>query len=198
MDDLIQLLRPLTERLPQTWQDYLANGGWPVALGVAGVILLLLIVGIVDRLWLKIFRRRLKVPNAAEPEEDLALIPPPLHAPGEKQFALYHVPARLRLVVAATAGTDRFLDEKKVKKELERLWPGVREILSVDKPRIRLWPPQLSQQGFALAFHRHLRRTEPDAQASPWVSVAGKIQSGTGRRNVAPNWSGSGPTKRQP
>jgi hypothetical protein len=177
VDDLIQLLRPLTERLPPAWQDYLANGGWPVALSVAGVILLLLIVGIVDRLWLRVFRRRLRVPSAAELEEDLALIPPPLHAPGEKQFALYHVPARLRLVVAAPAGTDKFLDEKKVKKELERLWPGVREILSVDKPRVRIWPAQLSQQGFALAFYRHLRRPEPEAKASPWVSVAGKVQS---------------------
>jgi hypothetical protein len=177
VDDLIQLLRPLTERLPPAWQDYLANGGWPTVLGIAGVILLLLAIGIIDRLWLRIFRRRTKLTADAAPEEDLGLIPPPLLASGEKQFALYHVPARLRLIVAASAGADRLLDEKRVKKELERLWPGVREILSVDKPRFRLWPPQLSQQGFALAFHRHLRRPEPDAKSSSWVSVAGKVQS---------------------
>jgi hypothetical protein len=176
VEDLIQLLRPLAERLPPAWQDYLANGGWPIALGVAGVIFLLLILGIIDRLWLKLFRRRSASTPAAEPAEDLSLIPPPLQSPGERQFAIYHVPARLRLVVAAPAGTDLPIDEKRVKKELERLWPGVREILTVDKPRFRIWPAQLSQQGFALAFHCHLRRPDPETKASPWISVAGKIQ----------------------
>ena len=96
MDDLIQLLRPLTEQLPPAWQGYLANGGWPIVLGLAGVILLLLILGIVDRLWLRLFRRRSTGAFAPGPEEDLAQIPPPLLSPGEKQFAIYHVPARCR------------------------------------------------------------------------------------------------------
>jgi hypothetical protein len=52
----------------------------------------------------------------------------------------------------------------------------VREVLNADKPRVRIWPGQLSQQGFAMAFHRHLRHPEPDARTSPWISVAGKIQ----------------------
>ncbi len=176
MDDLIQLLRPLTERLPPSWQDYLANGGWPVALGVAGVLLLLVILGIVDRLWLRLFRRKSSATFKPGPVEDLALIPPPLLPPGEKQFMIYHVPARLRLIVAAPAGADRVTDEKKVKKELERLWPGVREVLVADKPRIRLWPAQLSQQGFVATFHQHLCRPDPEAKSSPWISVAGKIQ----------------------
>src|SRR5438270_912528 len=141
VDELIQFLRPVTERLPAAWQDYLTNGGWPVALGVAGLILLLLFLGIVDRLWLKLFRRRSRIADtfAAEAEEDLANLPPPLLAPAEKQFQIYHVPARLRLIVAAPAGAERALDEKKVKRELERLWPGVREVLNADKPRFRLW-----------------------------------------------------------
>ncbi len=176
VDDLIQLVRPLTERLPPVWQDYLANGGWPIVLGVAGVLLLLLILGIVDRLWLRLFRRKSSGTFKPGPEEDLALIPPPLLAPAEKQFMIYHVPARLRLIVAAPAGADRVTDEKKVKKELERLWPGVREVLLADKPRFRLWPAQLSQQGFVQTFHSHLRRPEPEAKVSPWISVAGKIQ----------------------
>lgn len=176
MDDLIQLFRPLTERLPQAWQDYLANGGWPVALGVAGVILFLLLLGIVDLIWIKLFRRRPARTFAMEPEEDLASLPPPLLAPAQRQFQIYHLPARLRLIVAAPAGADRSLDEKKVKRELESLWPGVREVLSADKPRLRLWPAQLSPQGFAITFHRHLRRPETESRASPWVSVAGKVQ----------------------
>jgi hypothetical protein len=178
VDDLIQFLRPVTERLPPAWQDYLANGGWPVALGVAGLILLLLLLGIVDWLWRKLFRRRSRSADtfAGEADEDLAKLPPPLLAPAEKQFQIYHVPARLRLIVAAPAGAERALDEKKVKRELERLWPGVREVLNADKPRFRLWPAQLSQQGFAMAFHRHLQRPEADARTSPWISVAGKCQ----------------------
>jgi hypothetical protein len=176
VDDLIQFVRPLTERLPQAWQDYLANGGWPVALGVAGVILLLLLLGIADLIWIRLFRRRPAPTFATGPEEDLANLPPPLLAPADKQFQIYHVPARLRLIVAAPSGADRALDEKQVKRELERLWPGVRDVLTADKPRFRLWPAQLSPQGFAMAFHRHLRRPDPEVKTSPWISVAGKVQ----------------------
>jgi hypothetical protein len=176
VDDLIQLLRPVTERLPQAWQDFLANGGWPVALGVAGVILFLLVLGILDLIWIKLFRRRPSRTFDSGPEEDLANLPPPLQPPAPRQFQIYHVPARLRLIIAAPAGADRALDEKKVKRELESLWPGAREVMSADKPRVRLWPAQLSPQGFAIAFHRHLRRPETDARVSNWVSVAGKVQ----------------------
>ena len=177
MDEVVQFLRPVTERLPQSWQDYLANGGWPIALGVAAIVLLLLIVGVVDRLWRKVFRRRHRPEATAPgPEEDLSRLPPPLLPPCERQFAIYHVPARVRLVVAAAAGAGRDLDEKRVKKHLERIWPGVREVLIADKPQVRIWPPQLSQQGFAMSFHRHLLRPESPAQASPWTSVSGKIQ----------------------
>jgi len=63
VDDLIQLLRPLTEHLPQAWQDYLSNGGWPVVLGVAGVILLLVVER--DDLKLLLARRPARVRQIA-------------------------------------------------------------------------------------------------------------------------------------
>jgi hypothetical protein len=174
MDDIANFLKPVTERLPQAWQDYLANGGLPVALGAVALIVLLLLIGIVDLIWIKLFRNRRRIPQAAGPEEDLRQLPPPLLPAGDKQFSVYHVPARVRLIVAAPAGVGKGLDEKQVKKLLERVWPGVREVLAVDKPRVRVWPAQLSQQGFALAFHRHLLKPDAQANASPWISVAGK------------------------
>ncbi|CAN5337615.1 hypothetical protein BH10PLA2_BH10PLA2_14930 [soil metagenome] len=176
MEEIAKFLQPVTERLPQTWQDYLANGGMPVALGVTTVVVLLLTIGILDLIWIKLFRRRVHKSAAPDLQEDLGQMPPPLQAPGEMQFTIYHVPARIRLIVAAPAGAGREFDEKRVKRELERLWPGVRDVLTVDKPRVRMWPPQLSQQGFALSFHRHLIWPDAQAKASPWTSIAGKIQ----------------------
>jgi hypothetical protein len=176
MEEIAKFLQPVTERLPQGWQDYLANGGLPIALGVSAVVIVLLTIGIADLIWIKLFRRRAQKESVPDPQEDLEQIPPPLNSPDELQFTIYHVPVRLRMIVAAPAGAGRELDEKRVKRELERLWPGVRDVLIADKPRIRVWPPQLSQQGFALTFHRHLIRPDAQAKASPWISIAGKIQ----------------------
>ena len=176
MDEIANFLKPLTERLPAAWQDYLSNGGMPVALGVAAVVALLLFVGIADLIWIKLFRRRKALSTPSGPEEDLGQFPPPLLPPGERQFTIYHVPARVRLIVAAPAGAGKEFDEKQIKKALERVWPGVREVMAADKPRIRVWPAQLSQQGFSLTFHRHLQRPDAQAKSSPWISVAGKVQ----------------------
>jgi hypothetical protein len=59
---------------------------------------------------------------------------------------------------------------------LNRVLPGLEAIAAVDRPRIRVWPPQLSQQGFATAFFRHSITGTKEGQASPWVLVAGRPQ----------------------
>ena len=59
---------------------------------------------------------------------------------------------------------------------LNRVLPGLRAIIAVDRPRIRVWPPQLSQQGFATAFFRHTVTGAKEGQPSPWILVAGRSQ----------------------
>jgi hypothetical protein len=56
--------------------------------------------------------------------------------------------------------------------------PGLGAIAANDKPRIRVWPAQLSQPGFTAAFHRCAQKTEAEGEPSRWVLAAGKAMLG--------------------
>lgn len=175
MEDLKSFLQPVTELLPERVREFLDAGGWWLVLIAAA----LLALGILDRLVRRIFRRRPRAGDAeTELDEDLSRFPPPPGPPGEHQLMVYHIPARLRLVVMAPAGSERYFPESNARKLLDQLIPGLREVAAVDRPRYRVWPPQLSQQGFVMSFHRHMTRPEPDDGPSQWILVAGKAQVG--------------------
>ena len=80
--------------------------------------------------------------------------------------------------MVAPAGTETQVDVEHVNELLEQVIPGLAAIATHDQPRIRVWPPQLSQQGFAVAFQRHTRRPEPEGQPSRWLLAAGRVQIG--------------------
>src|SRR5262245_26188338 len=97
-------------------------------------------------------------PRPVDPEralrEDLAEYPPAPGAPGSRQLLIQEVPVRLRLVVLAPAGKQNFVDPEAVEDMLNQVARGLGAVAMIDKPRVRVWPPQLSQAGFAPAFHR--------------------------------------------
>ena len=43
--------------------------------------------------------------------------------------------------------------------------------------RIKLWPPQLSVQGFTQAFFAHLPLPGDRGKGTPWCSLAGKFEA---------------------
>ncbi|MGH7441074.1 MAG: hypothetical protein ACREKE_00215, partial [bacterium] len=47
-----------------------------------------------------------------------------------------------------------------------------------DRPRVRIWPGQLSHQGFAPTFFRLTHRPEAAGKPSPWVLAAGPVRLG--------------------
>jgi hypothetical protein len=61
---------------------------------------------------------------------------------------------------------------------LEQVVRGLGIIIEEDKPRVRVWPAQLSNRGFGPTFHRLVRRPEADGQLSRWVLVAGQVKAG--------------------
>ena len=93
-------------------------------------------------------------------------------------LSVYHVPVRLRLVVVAPAGKEADLDATAAEKLLEGVIPGLGSVVARDRPRIRLWPPQLSHQGFNATFHRCTPKPEPEGQPSRWVLLAGRALAG--------------------
>jgi hypothetical protein len=133
----------------------------------AGVGMLFLLVVVV---W--ITRGKKKVDPEAGLAENLAEYPPP-PAGGKKRVTVQGAPGRLRLVVVAPVGKKTIAPDAAVEPLLDRLVRGLGEQVRQDKPRVRVWPPQLSNQGFPPMFHRLTHRPEAPGQPSPYVLLAG-------------------------
>ena len=61
---------------------------------------------------------------------------------------------------------------------LDWIKPGLAEVTGVDYPRVRVWPPQYSYDGFATAFLHHTKTPDPPGYPSHWVLIAGRVQVG--------------------
>jgi hypothetical protein len=130
---------------------------------------------------LTLIRSRKRKPTV-DPErglrEDLSAYPPAPGAPGPKRLNVEGQPARVRLIIVAPAGQQAGINEDGVAGFLDQLVRGLGPIVEQDKPRIRVWPPQLSHRGFAPTFHRLITRPEPEGEVSPWVLLAGPARLG--------------------
>ncbi len=151
--------------LPSSWLE-----NKPLVYGGGAVAVLFLVVVVV---WLSGGKK--KAQPAATLDENLGAFPPPPPA-GPRQLLVQGVTGRLRLVVVAPVGK-RPLDADQAEALLAGLVPGLGDILKQDRPRIGVWPPQLSQQGFAPTFGQHVHRPEGPGQPSRWVLVAGPAKS---------------------
>src|SRR5262249_6190712 len=103
---------------------------------------------------------------------------PPLVA-GGRRLTVNDVPVRLRLVVVAPTGKQQVpitLDD--VPGLLDDVRRGLGQFLATDKPRVRVWPPQLSVAGFAPTFHRLVESPDADREKSRWVKLAGPARTG--------------------
>ena len=70
------------------------------------------------------------------------------------------------------------MDKENVEEVLNGVVRGLKEIIQKDKPRIRFWPPQLSNAGFAPTFHRLTALPEAEGEESRWVLLGGPASSG--------------------
>jgi hypothetical protein len=134
-----------------------------------GLIVLILLLALVFR------RKRPKVDPEAGMSEDLATYPPAPSGKRHYQLSVLNTPVRLRLVVVAPVGKRPV---GKVDSVLEQVLRGLGEVSIDDKPRIRVWPPQLSTAGFAPTFFRTTRRPEAEGKPSRWVLLAGPARAG--------------------
>jgi len=97
---------------------------------------------------------------------------------GDRQLRVEGVPVRLRLVVVAPAGTASEVDVDELANVLEQILPGLGDIYKHDKPRVKVWPTQVSYQGFASHFHRNTVTGAPAGVQTRWVMVAGRAKLG--------------------
>lgn len=165
----------LVKALPEGGaRDFVQGSGWFVVLGIIALIILL----ILRRLLFKLFARKREVfSQRPSLEEDLESYPPAPAATGDRQLRVEGVPVRMRLVVVAPAGKDG-VEADAIEGLLDRVLPGLGEMCRADKPRIRVWPRQLSYDGFTSLFQRNTLTRERTGELSRWVILAGRAKLG--------------------
>ena len=88
-------------------------------------------------------------------------------------------PVRVRLVVVAPTGKQQDpITPDDVPELLDDVVRGLGGFVKADKPRVRVWPPQLSVAGFAPTFHRLVESPDAGKQSSRWVKLAGPARTG--------------------
>jgi hypothetical protein len=110
-------------------------------------------------------------------DEDLSEYPPAPGKPGPRRLTVHGRPVRLRLVVVGPVGK-RTIAEGGVEALLDEVLRGLGQIAQQDKPRIKIWPPQLSQQGFAPTFFRKTQCPDRAGKPSHWLLAAGPARAG--------------------
>ena len=96
---------------------------------------------------------------------------------GGKRLVLDGIDVRVRLVVFAPVGKEkRPIDIEEVPELLDDLLRGLSGFLGTDKPRIRVWPPQMSVNGWPPTFFRLVESPDEDDRKSNWIRVAGTIK----------------------
>jgi len=144
---------------------------------IGGTILILLLVAFL------VLRRLLRPKRATgDPErhlrEHLGEYPPAPGNPGPQRLSVQGKTARLRLVVVAPLGQQAAPNVNEVERFLDQLLHGLGAVALHDKPRVAVWPGQLSQQGFPPTFHRLVTSPESEGAPSRWVLLAGPAKVG--------------------
>ena len=171
MEELKKPPQALIDAVPEDVATWLSGWGWYLVLGVGALILLLLLLGLLS--FLRRLFTRAPMHQAENREERFAEYPPLKPSTGDRRLSIEGVPVRLRLVVVAPAGTESKFDEDHIDRLLDRILPGLGAIYHGDKPRVRIWPRQLSHEGFTKHLHRNTIIPEGEKKLSPWAVLAG-------------------------
>ena len=92
------------------------------------------------------------------------------------QLLCYDPPTKLVLVVLAPLGKKPFPKEADQRlKLLDNALKNLSKIALKDQPETRIWPNQLSSEGFSSSFFGRLGLPGDKGRGTPWVTLAGKV-----------------------
>jgi len=150
--------------------------GDQTAILYAVVILLGLIIG--GAVVRRIFRRRR--PGRLPPLDlsiDVSTLAAEGPPPGLPILEYQGIPVRVAAVVLAPAGRARPVPPREMWPQLfDAVFPGFSRVVESHGPVIRVWPPQLSESGFAHRFFAEVKFPGTPGQAMPWCAVAGPVR----------------------
>jgi hypothetical protein len=171
METIERFLSPAINLLPEQLREY-----WLVVFGTITLVILLPLA------WYKRRLLRSLIPLPRRPvreepklDEDLGQLAPPPGLQASRRLFIEGVPARLRLVVAASPGKGAAITETGIGELLDKVRWGLGAKARQDEAALRVWPVQLSANGFPAVFHRHVRKDAPEGQPSHWVLLAGPM-----------------------
>jgi len=169
----------LLDAAPEGLKSFLEGGGWWAVLGFAVLVVVLLIWAFFSKVLGAIGGGRKAAPGKKDKlEEHLADYPPLKPSAGDRRLLIENVPVRLRLLVVAPTGHADEVDEDTLDRLLDKIVPGLGLVFRADKPRVRIWPVQLSYEGFTKHLHRMTIIPEGEGELSPWIVAAGRVKFG--------------------
>jgi hypothetical protein len=190
LDDLKEQMEPVTERLPGPVQTFLENGGWWGILGVLAFITLLWLRALLRKLLgsgvpKQTKKKRLPKSERVKLKVDLRKLGQPDTDAGPRRLMVKGVPARLRLVILSPGSKlTQGLSEEMVDRVLDWIKPDLAEVTAPDEPRVRLWPPFYSREGFTSTIREHVAIPQRKGERSNWVVVTGRVSMGVTTINV--------------
>jgi hypothetical protein len=142
-----------------------------IGLGLAAVAILYLLV--------KFLGGKKAIPDVqAGLKENLKDYPAPPGA-GQRTLDFNGLSTRIRLIVMAPSGKQKeTLTAEQIPALMGDLLRGLQTVIKTDKPRMKVWPTQLSVDGFAPTFHRLVSSPDADNTKSHWVRLAGPVKIG--------------------
>jgi hypothetical protein len=167
-------LTTIRQRLPHMFgletKELLIYGG----AGVGGLLVLVLIIKMLSG-----GQKKQHKDLEKGQRETLDDYPDPPPAPEGRRLVFDGVDVRLRLVAMAPTGKQHdAINVDEVQDILNDLLRGFGNFVKSDKPRIRIWPPQLSLPGFAPSFFRLVESPDDQGKKSHWIRAAGPIKIG--------------------
>ena len=188
LKELKENLKPITDKLPASVNHFLDSGGWWLVIGLLSVIFFFW----ARSLWYKIKRAfRKGNPNkkklllssekwaAGELFEDLSKMTAPINRPGKDRVTVKGIPARIYLIILAKAGgSGPDLSESQSEAILDYVLSGLGEVSSRDYPRVKIWEPQYSPEGFTQIFNQNIRVPQPKGTKSNWILANGAVKMG--------------------
>lgn len=153
-------------------QDWFRGNIWYIVAGIVGLLVIAILIKLLSG-----GKKKHKDLQKGQ-REDLEDYPPPPPLKGTKRLTLDGLDIRLRLVVVAPMGKQQDpIDVDEVPDLLEDVVRGLGAFVTADKARVRVWPPQLSAQGFAPSFFRLVDSPDEEGKKSHWVLVAGPTKA---------------------
>ncbi len=94
--------------------------------------------------------------------------------PGGPKLECRQIPVRLAVVVLAPSGRANPLSTAGgFPHLLDQIVPGLGNALATHQPVVKLWPAQLSQQGFVHSFFKNVRLPGQGGKRTAWCALAG-------------------------